>query len=93
MNSNETTPLVTVAVITYNQKELLRETIESILSQKTEFSFEILICDDASTDDTASMCLEYEANNSGLIRYLRLEKNSGIKKLKQKCIQLMECFK
>jgi glycosyltransferase involved in cell wall biosynthesis len=78
MNSNETTPLVTVAVITYNQKELLRETIESILSQKTEFSFEILICDDASTDDTASMCLEYEANNSGLIRYLRLEKNSGI---------------
>ncbi len=78
MNSKEINPVVTIAIITYNQKELLRETIESILAQKTEYSYEILICDDASTDDTASMCLEYQANHNGLIKYLRLEKNSGI---------------
>lgn len=71
-------PLITVAVITYNQKDLLRETLDSILAQETEFTFEVLVCDDASTDGTEIMCRELEVRSKGLVKYLRLEKNSGI---------------
>jgi glycosyltransferase involved in cell wall biosynthesis len=71
-------PLITVAVITYNQKDLLKETLDSILAQETEFTFEVLICDDASTDGTEFMCRELEARSKGWVKYLRLEKNSGI---------------
>lgn len=78
MTNLDRSPILTVAVITYNQRDLLKETLNSILSQETEYSFEIAICDDASTDDTEAMCLEYQSANHGRVKYLRLEKNSGI---------------
>jgi glycosyltransferase involved in cell wall biosynthesis len=71
-------PKVTVAVITYNQADLLKEALDSILSQVTKYTYEILICDDASTDDTEIVSHEYENKYSGVVKYHRLEKNSGI---------------
>lgn len=71
-------PFVTVAVITYNQKDLLKETLESILSQETEYTFEVLICDDASTDGTEAMCQNYESEYGSKVKYLRMQSNSGI---------------
>lgn len=71
-------PILSIAVITYNQRALLEKTIDSILSQETMYSFEILICDDASTDDTQARCELYEKTNHETIRYLRLKQNSGI---------------
>lgn len=46
-----TTPLATVAMVTFNSGEFLREAIESVLSQDFD-DFELLICDDCSVDDT-----------------------------------------
>ena len=51
-------PLVSACIITYNQREYLRECIESILAQDYP-DFEIVVGDDASTDGTQEMLREY----------------------------------
>ena len=50
---------VSVLVLTYNHKDYIRECLDSIISQETDFCFEILIHDDASDDGTADIVREY----------------------------------
>lgn len=50
---------VSVPIITYNQARYIGKAIESVLEQKTDFPFEILIGDDFSTDDTRAIILDY----------------------------------
>jgi len=58
---NETQePFVSICCITYNQEKYIKDAIEGFLMQKTEFPFEIIIHDDASTDITADIIREYE---------------------------------
>ena len=45
-------PLVTICCITYNHENFIREAIDSFLMQKTNFPIEIIIHDDASTDNS-----------------------------------------
>ena len=53
-------PFVSICCITYNQEKYIKDAIEGFLMQKTEFPFEIIIHDDASTDMTADIVREYE---------------------------------
>jgi len=48
-------PTVSIICITYNQGKYISQALESFLMQKTDFPFEILIHDDASTDNTADI--------------------------------------
>lgn len=50
---------VSVLVVCYNHEKYIRQCIESILNQKTNFRYEIIIHDDASNDDSASIIREY----------------------------------
>lgn len=52
-------PLVSIACITYNQENYIRQCLDGFVMQKTDFSFEIVIHDDASTDKTPSIIKEY----------------------------------
>lgn len=52
-------PVVTVCVMTYNQVGYITECLEGILMQKTNFTVEILLGDDESSDGTREVCLEY----------------------------------
>ena len=52
------TPHVSVGMPVYNGERYIAQAIESILSQ-TFPDFELIICDNASTDATEGMCLEY----------------------------------
>lgn len=61
-------PLVSICCITFQHKNYIRETLEGFLSQKTDFPFEILIHDDASTDGTADIIREYEKKYPEIIR-------------------------
>jgi glycosyltransferase involved in cell wall biosynthesis len=70
-------PLVSVAIITYNQKEYLRDCIESVLIQDYS-NIEIVIADDASTDGTQQMLVEYEKKNPGKFILHLSNKNQGI---------------
>ena len=45
-------PMVSICCLAYNQKKYIKKTIDSFLSQKTSFDFEIIIHDDASSDGT-----------------------------------------
>lgn len=68
-------PLVSICCQTYNHKNYIIEALDSFLIQKTNFSFEILLRDDASTDGTAELCKDYAAKYPDLIKLLAYEEN------------------
>lgn len=51
---------VSVCIATYNVDQYISQTLDSVLSQKTSFDYEIIIGDDYSTDNTRSILLEYK---------------------------------
>jgi glycosyltransferase involved in cell wall biosynthesis len=71
-------PKVSIAIPSYEQKDFLRETIESVLMQDYD-NLEIVVSDNASTDGTREMLLEYEKNNPGLFKLIFQEKNLGMR--------------
>lgn len=52
-------PLVSVCCITYNHVAYIRQCIDGVLMQKTNFTYEIIINDDCSTDGTTDIIKEY----------------------------------
>ena len=56
----KTKPEVSVAVITYNMEVYLRQLLDSILMQKVDFSYEIVVDDDCSPDNSRAILLEYQ---------------------------------
>lgn len=50
---------VSVICLAYNHEKYIRETLEGFIFQKTNFAFEVIIHDDASTDSTAAIIREY----------------------------------
>ena len=52
-------PLVSIICVVYNQEAYVIDAIESLLAQQTNFRFEIVIQDDASTDNTPSIIESY----------------------------------
>lgn len=69
--------VLSVCVRSYNQKEYLRMAIDSILSQITNFEFEIIVSDDASSDGTVNLLLEYQEAYPDKVRLLLSEINIG----------------
>ena len=69
--------LCSVCVISYNQERFIQQTLDSILSQKTDFRFELLISDDASKDNTQKIIKEYELQYPNIIRNISRSKNVG----------------
>ena len=68
-------PLVSICCWTHNDVATLRESIESILDQATSFPVEIIIHDDASTDGTSAIVLEYSERYPHLFRNIIHEEN------------------
>ena len=69
------TPLVSIITLAYNHAPYIRQCIEGILMQKTTFSFELMIHDDASTDETANIIREYEALYPDVIKPIYQKEN------------------
>lgn len=53
-------PKVSVFCVCYNHEKYMKKALESVFSQKTNFPFEVLIHDDASTDNSRNILLEYK---------------------------------
>ena len=62
------TPLLSIHCLTYNHAPFIRQTLDGFVMQKTNFPFEVLIHDDASTDGTADIIREYEAKYPDIIK-------------------------
>ncbi|MFV8339773.1 glycosyltransferase [Flavobacterium sp. LB3P21] len=70
---------VSIFILTYNQEQFIAQTIESILLQKTNFSFQLVIGEDCSTDATRIICEKYARDYGGKIKLLpSLKKNIGL---------------
>ena len=69
---------VNVAMTCYNQKDCIGKAIDSVLAQKTDFPYLIVIGDDASTDGSMELLREYERRFPEKIKVIRQEKNKGI---------------
>lgn len=73
---NETqTPLVSIVCLTYNQAPYVRDTLEGFLKQQTDYPYEIIIHDDASTDGTADIIREYAGRYPDLFRLVLQTEN------------------
>ncbi len=68
-------PLVSIGLPVYNGERYLREALDSLIGQDYPH-LELILSDNASTDATAALCLEYAARDPR-IRYYRLESNIG----------------
>lgn len=60
--------VVTVICMAYNHEAYIREALEGFVAQRTDFPFEVLVYDDASTDGTADIIREYARAYPSLIR-------------------------
>ena len=68
-------PLVSIACITYNHEPYIRQCLDGFVMQQTDFEFEIVIHDDASTDGTRDVILEYCSKYPHLFRTIFQKKN------------------
>lgn len=75
--SNTKKVKVQIVCVTYNQKDYIKEALDSFIMQKTNFDFEVLIGDDCSTDGTSEIVAEYAKKHPNIIKYFRRTPNMG----------------
>ncbi|AOM81662.1 glycosyltransferase [Salisediminibacterium beveridgei] len=74
-DSSNNIPVVTVACITYNHERYIEDAISSFLMQETDFPFEVIIHDDASTDKTAKIVKNYAEKYPNIIKTILQTEN------------------
>ncbi|MBE6720534.1 MAG: glycosyltransferase [Ruminococcaceae bacterium] len=72
---------VSVVCLAYNHEKYIRETLDGFVKQKTDFPFEVIVHDDASTDGTADIIREYEKKYPDLFVVIYQTENMHSKKL------------
>lgn len=68
-------PLVTICTVTFNHENYIEKMLQSILEQKTNFDYELLIHDDASTDKTADIIKNYTIKYPNIIKPIFQKEN------------------
>lgn len=82
-------PKVSIIMGIYNCSETLDEAIESLINQ-TYTNWEIVMCDDGSTDDTVNIAEKYCALYPNKIKILYNEKNMGLNYTLNRCLNVAE---
>lgn len=75
-------PIVSICCTTYNHEKFIEDCIKGFLIQETNFPFEILIYDDASTDKTPDIIKEYEKKYPDIIKPICQSENQFSKGIK-----------
>lgn len=78
-NNNESI-IVSIKCTAYNHEKYIRETLEGFIMQKTNFRFEAIVHDDASTDNTADIIREYAEKYPDIIKPIYETENQYSKK-------------
>jgi glycosyltransferase involved in cell wall biosynthesis len=79
LNNVNQNPLVSVCVQTYNHFDYIKQCLDGILFQKTNFEFEILLGEDDSTDGTRELCVDYANRYPDKIRLFLHHRVNNIK--------------
>ena len=61
-------PKVIIWCLTYNQKDYIRDALNGFVMQQTDFSFEVVVHDDASTDGTTDIVMDYARRYPDIIK-------------------------
>jgi glycosyltransferase involved in cell wall biosynthesis len=72
-------PMVSICVQTYQHADYIKDCLDGILMQETNYSFEILLGEDASTDGTREICIEYAEKYPEKIRLFLHYRENNIK--------------
>lgn len=72
---NDKKPLVSIFTLTYNHALYIRQCLDGFIMQKTSFSFEVIVNDDASTDGTTDIIREYESKYPEIIKPVYHDEN------------------
>jgi len=70
-------PDISIAMLAYNHEKFIGEAIESVLIQKTDYTYKIIIAEDFSTDSTREIVLEYQKKYPDKIKLILQDKNVG----------------
>lgn len=70
-------PLVSIVCKTYNHENYIEEAIKSFINQNTNFEYEIIIHDDASTDQTQSIIKRYQGEDKRIKSILQVENQNS----------------
>lgn len=76
MSSNDEVK-VSVCVVTYNQENYIRQCLQSIVDQETDFKFDVIVSDDCSTDGTRAIVHDFSVKYPGIVKPIFHEKNIG----------------
>ncbi|KEJ92163.1 glycosyltransferase family 2 protein [Synergistes jonesii] len=71
-------PLLSIILIAYNHEKYIRRALESIIMQRTDFPFEVLVAEDCSTDSTPSILKEYAARRPDIFNLILHSQNVGV---------------
>jgi glycosyltransferase involved in cell wall biosynthesis len=74
-------------MITYNHAAFIAQALDSVLMQRTNFEYEIVIGEDCSKDGTAEIIKKYQGNHPGKILPKFYEKNAGMNKNFQETLE------
>ncbi len=74
-------PKVTVVILAYNHERYLEKAIKSVLMQKTDFEYDILIGNDCSKDNTEKIILDFQKHSSKRIVMIKPHHNMGATKM------------
>jgi glycosyltransferase involved in cell wall biosynthesis len=74
-------PLVSVCIIAYNHEKYIAQCIQSVVDQVTNFDFEIIIGEDGSSDQTASICASFQKTYPDKIKLFQTKPEEKFKML------------
>jgi glycosyltransferase involved in cell wall biosynthesis len=77
MQNTENKPKVSVCVVSYNHEMFIRDCLQSLVDQVTDFPFEVIVGDDKSTDGTRAIIEEFGRNYPAIIKPLLRDTNIG----------------
>lgn len=80
-------PIVSILMPTYNHENYISQAIESVLAQKTNYSYELLIHDDFSTDSTLAIAESYTTKYPDKIKLFTEKENQGLMKSYKRLIE------
>lgn len=83
-------PNVSIIILTYNQEDTVQRTIKSILQQRTDYSYEIIIGEDASIDSTRKVCNDFYQLYPNIIHILPPSINKGVLKNFMDCLEIAQ---
>ncbi len=75
----ESSPLVAVWMITFNQEEYISQAVESVVTQRSNFPIKLYLSDDCSTDGTREICIDLKAKYRDKIELFLPDSNLGVR--------------